>query len=127
MIKKGDYDTLVGNIRSGSSQKEILNYFNTARNTNWRVAVTETFNKDHASDFCLFNYPSYSGKPDKYRKEDDEDVFVYACYAPVGRHQVFIKDPVTDSIYSQHLIVHMKEEETKSVAINHSFDMAQKL
>jgi hypothetical protein len=123
-MKNGKYDELVDSIKSGEARKDMDNYFKTAINTNWRLAVTETFNKDHASDFCLFNYPSYSGKQEKYKKEDDEDVFVYACYAPVGRHQVFIKDPVTDSIFSQHLIVHMKEEETKSVPINHSFDMA---
>lgn len=86
MIKKGDLAKLADNIKTGESQREMNVYFESAKHTNWRLAVTETFNKDHASDFCLFNYPSYSGKNDKYKKEDDEDVFLYACYAPVGRH-----------------------------------------
>ena len=54
-------------------------------------------------------------------------MFVFAGYAAAGRHQVFIKDPVTDTIYVQHLIVHMKDEEVKAVPLDEDFNTMQKL
>ena len=100
LISANKVQELVERIHNGEGVNLLQTYLEEVENDNWRKAVKEVFSLHHSPDFCLFNYPSYTGPDDQYKKEIDDDVFVFAAYAPAGRHQIFVKDPQTDSIYS---------------------------
>ena len=81
LIKENKLDVLVDKIHSGEGINLLKTFTDEIQNDNWRKAVKEVFSSHHSPDFCLFNYPSYTGPDDQYRKEIDEDVFVFCGYA----------------------------------------------
>ena len=81
LISENKIEQLVEKILSGEGIEMLKSFTDEVQNDNWRKAVKEVFSSHHSPDFCLFNYPSYTGPDDQYRKEIDDDVFVYAGYA----------------------------------------------
>ena len=48
----------------------------------------------------------------KERQQDSkEDIFVFAGFLKPGKHQIFIKDPVTDAIYGRDLVIDIRRRE----------------
>jgi hypothetical protein len=68
----------------GKGSEELLKYLNFIKDDNWRKHVRESLPDHHGTNFCLFNYPTFAGNV--YNTSVDEDVYVYACYSPAGRH-----------------------------------------
>lgn len=75
---------------------------------NWREPFLKTFK--HPKDCNMVNYPSWNHH--RYKGDGEQDIYVYATFAPPGKHTLLIKDCVLkefDQIYFLKTVVGLKE------------------
>ena len=71
-------------------QRRCAEYREEYRKQNWREPFLKAFK--HPDDCNMVNYPAWSNS--RYHSEGEQDVYVYATFAPPGKHTFMIKDCV---------------------------------